>query len=265
MIKVFLLISLVIYTTPVSANEPEKPIQVMVFGTFHFDNPGLDAVNPNVPDVLDAEHQQDIKRVTDALEQFQPDKIAVERLPDQANRLDSLYQAYQEGSHELHRSETQQLGMRLAGRLGHDHLYPVDNNHSPEFNELLEYTMEHEPETAAKFQQWQKSAQKKSDSLQQHLSIYENLKRNNTTDYLNSLEEPYILMKGICADDSYIGAETVSRWYDRNFRIFANLIKIAERGDNVILFIGSGHARILRDLVELSPDLELIDPLDYLE
>lgn len=265
MLKTLLILTLAVNAQALSAKVAEDPIRVMVFGTFHFDNPGLDAVNPDVPDVLDAEHQQDIKRVTAALEQFQPDKIAVERLPDQANRLDSLYRAYREGNHELHRSETQQLGMRLAKRLGHDQVHPVDNKHDVGFNKLLEYTIENEPEVAAEFQQWQQNAQKQADSLQQHLSVYENLKRGNTAGYLHSLEEPYILMKEIGAGDSYIGAETVSRWYDRNFRIFANLNNIAESGDNVILFIGSGHARILRDLVDLSPDLELADPLDYLE
>lgn len=239
--------------------------EVMILGTFHFANPGLDAVNPNVPDVLDAEHQKDIERATDALEQFQPDKIAVEQLPDQAQQLDSLYHAYREGNYELKRSETQQIGMRLAKRLGHDQLHPVDNSHDPRFNELLEYTMEHEPEVATEFQQWQQKAQKRADSLQQHLSIYENIKRVNTTEYLDSLEEPYIMMKGIGAGDSYIGAETVSRWYDRNFRIFVNLTEIADRGDNILLIIGSGHTRIIRNLTELSPNLEFIDPLDYLE
>lgn len=58
----------------------------------------------------------------------------------------------------------------------------------------------------------------------------------------------------------------MARWYQRNFRMFANLFAvIGSPRDRVLLIVGSGHCPILRELVQADPRLELIEPLDYLE
>lgn len=63
--------------------------------------------------------------------------------------------------------------------------------------------------------------------------------------------------------DTYIGAKTVAGWYERNLAIFANLARVARRGERVVI-IGAGHLPIIRDLVAAHPDIELVEAVDYL-
>ena len=246
------------------ANSDES-VEMMILGTYHFDNPGLDAVNPDVPDVLEDEPQNQISAVVDQLAEFSPDKITIERPPDRSSFYDSLMQAYKNGKHELERPEDQQIGMRLAGKLDHSTVYPVDHHMDVPFQQLMEYAAENEPETAARFQRWQEENQQEDNRKQQEMSINELLKEKNTTTYLNKIEEPYHWMKQIGVGDSYIGAETVSKWYDRNFRIFTNIRDVTGPGDRVLVIIGAGHARILRELAQTDSDINFVDPLNYLE
>ncbi|CAN5736884.1 hypothetical protein BH23GEM8_BH23GEM8_22270 [soil metagenome] len=66
------------------------------------------------------------------------------------------------------------------------------------------------------------------------------------------------------AGDGYVGADLVSRWYERNIRIFANLKQITVPGDRILILVGSGHAPILRELISQDPTLVLVDPLEFL-
>jgi hypothetical protein len=54
------------------------PVQVMILGVFHFDNPGLDIANIQVENVLGDKRQAEIRQILDGLERFKPTKIAVE-------------------------------------------------------------------------------------------------------------------------------------------------------------------------------------------
>ena len=38
------------------------------------------------------------------------------------------------------------------------------------------------------------------------------------------------------------GADLLAAWYRRNFHICANLVQLAQPGDRVVVFYGSGHA-----------------------
>ena len=60
------------------SQEPEQPpedwprcdseqVEVMILGTIHLDNPGLDEVNPEVGDVLTPDRQAELQDLTDRL------------------------------------------------------------------------------------------------------------------------------------------------------------------------------------------------------
>lgn len=48
------------------------PIDVMVVGTYHMDNPGLDLANMKVDDVLKPERQKELEALSAALADFRP-------------------------------------------------------------------------------------------------------------------------------------------------------------------------------------------------
>jgi len=49
-------------------------------------------------------------------------------------------------------------------------------------------------------------------------------------------------MTEVGADSGYAGVEPVANLYRRNLRIFANLTRIIEPGDRVVVIYGAGHA-----------------------
>lgn len=65
----------------------------------------------------------------------------------------------------------------------------------------------------------------------------------------------------------YPRADHVSGWwYDRNLRIFANVVSLVEApSERILLVIGVGHVPILRHAALASPEIELIEVRDVLE
>jgi hypothetical protein len=68
------------------------------------------------------------------------------------------------------------------------------------------------------------------------------------------------------AGDKYCGADDLAAyWYDRNLRIFANLLRLVRSPEErIVVIFGAGHLPILRHLAESSPDLRLIEVRDVL-
>ena len=52
--------------------------QVLLVGTFHFDNPGADAVKVKSVDILSADSQNQLKAIVEEIRKFRPTKIFVE-------------------------------------------------------------------------------------------------------------------------------------------------------------------------------------------
>jgi hypothetical protein len=244
-------------------HETEPPVQVLVLGTYHFDNPGLDVVKGDVADVLAPAKQVEIRQVVDALARFRPTRIAVEARPAQSARLDSLYAAYRAGRHALAATEVQQLGFRLAERLGHSRVYPIDQPGDFPFGAVMEYAQKHDTATAGWIQRTMAEIGAEQNRRQQ-LTIAEILRLENDPALIRQGHAHYLTLGRVGAGDTWVGADLVAGWYARNIRIFAALQQIAEPGDRVLVIFGAGHAAILRELIAGDPGLELIEANDYL-
>ena len=71
------LLSLAVVATAVTP-PPPAPVQVMVLGTYHFDNPGRDKVNVRVDDVTSPRRQRELAKLADAVAEFKPTRVMVE-------------------------------------------------------------------------------------------------------------------------------------------------------------------------------------------
>src|SRR5919108_2938915 len=107
--------------------------KIMLLGTFHFHDPGLDAHRPKFTlDVFSERRQREIADVVERLAAFAPTKVAVEPWREYQEDIDGYYQAYLRGEFEqvpdrwlTPANEIFQLGFRLAQRLGHAKVYCV--------------------------------------------------------------------------------------------------------------------------------------------
>lgn len=252
---------------PASAQSPvdaERP-KVLILGTYHFANPGRDMVKVDVEDVLSPTRQAEIQRVVDALERFRPTRIAVEVIPAAAQRMDSLYSAYRSGQYELSRTESEQLGFRLAARLGHAHLYPINVlEEDLPFEAMMEYAQVHDTAFLAFVDQELAREAEKFSRQQKENTIGEILRLRNDPDSLAAEHGIYMRFARVGAGDTYIGADLVAKWYKRNIKIFANLQHITAPGDRVLVIYGTGHAPTLRELVMYDPEMVLVETTTYL-
>jgi len=251
--------------TGVSAAAAADPVaHVLVLGTYHFANPGLDVVQTDVVDVLSAARQAEILSIVETLARFRPTKIAVEHVPAAAPRLDSIYGEYRTGRNELDPDETQQLGFRLAAMLEHPRVYPIDYRGEFPFGAVMEYAALHDPVFVSFFQQEIARITAEANRQQKENTVAEILRLMNDPASLHQDHGAYVRFAQVGARDGYVGAALLSKWYERNIYMFANIREMVEPGDRILVIVGGGHAPILRELITYDPHLLLVDVLDYL-
>ena len=68
-------------------------------------------------------------------------------------------------------------------------------------------------------------------------------------------------------DDSYIGAEYITLFYNRNLKIYSNILNtvLKHKSNKVLLIIGQLHIGVLRDLLTYNPNYKVVNTLDYLD
>ena len=97
----------------------EQPAQVMLFGTFHFKDAGLDLVKNEDFDVLSEESQEYLQGLAGRLQSFKPTRVLLEYSPENDEKINERYRQYLAGEFELPANEIYQLGFRIAKLAGH--------------------------------------------------------------------------------------------------------------------------------------------------
>ncbi|QOC24066.1 hypothetical protein IC757_08180 [Wenzhouxiangella sp. AB-CW3] len=241
-----------------------EPAEVLVLGTFHFHNPGLDAVQFEVPDPLGEKRQAEIAAVVDALADFRPTRVAVEHVPDDEDKLIQRYQNWQADERALGPSETEQLGFRLADRFGHERVWPFDHSATLPFEPLMEYAQSNDPEFVRWFEGSIERRSQEMDRKQQEWSLSRILVHLNCEDVLVDDHAFYLHIARVGAGTTQVGADLLSAWYERNIRMFGNLQAATQPGDRVIVIVGAGHAPILRELIKADAAMTLVEPVEFL-
>ena len=274
LLLVLLLVGSLPPRAPAQTPDEQAPVEVMLIGTVHLDNPGRDVNNPDVPDVLTPEKQRELQALRDSLARFRPTKMAIEIRRRHQSRVDSLYTAFRAGRLDTSfavgdftsvRSEQYQLGFRLADRLGHRRVWAVDHMIPMEIGRVSSFAETHDPALLRYLKGFSEGALTTTiDSLLQHETLgalYRFLNRPSTVEQFRA---PNARMATAVTDSTFVGADVVADYHRRNLRIFANIARVAEPGDRIIAIFGAGHSPYLRPLIQASPRMQFVDPLDYL-
>lgn len=250
--------------------EPAVPAPVskpsfLILGTFHFEGSTSDLMSTSLPNVQSEKRQKEMEAIVEALAHFKPTKIAVE-IQVGSKKVQELYDAYLKGERPLGDGEMDQIGFRLAKRMGHAKIWPVDHRSDMDFDGVMkaadQYGQKHYLEQAMGFgQSYMADLTRRigSDSLS---SVLRHMNEPKGLDEGHGL---YLLLAQIGTVDDPKGAELLAGWYRRNLLIYTNLVRLVESSEErVLLVIGAGHAKLIRDNVSLSPNLRLEEPLSYL-
>ncbi len=265
----------------------KKPT-IMILGSTHLANDGLDAFNTKMDDVRAPKRQREIDQVVEQLKEFKPTKIALERdEKTQGAETQTEYQGYLKGTYELKRNEHDQIGFRLAKQMEHSQLYCVDyridyRKDDPiipfdEFDFALvdyrgfakENNQEHLLPSPSDEGKWTQDEEGRTwIEPEKYISIYDMYIQDNEPEGLREDHQQYMQwIARIGLGDQYPGANWLSHyWYDRNLKIYVNLTRITESADDrILLIIGAGHVYLIQQFLEESGNYIIESPLKYLD
>ena len=246
MTKVYLLLGLLAISTASSAQSNARP-EILVLGTYHMANPGHDIYNMHVDDVQSPKRQQEIAQLIEVLKRFRPTKIAIEAEVG-SKRVTQEYPAYLTGKYALSNNEIDQIGYRLAKELGHRVVYAVDVDGDFPMQRVINYAKANG--RTAKFDsigaRTGARVKAENDFLLSH-TVLETLEYMNSDSMVARSVAEYFAMVPFGEPWEYAGSDLLASWYQRNIRIYRNIVALAESpNDRILVIYGAGHLGWLR-------------------
>ena len=270
-LKPFLLPLLLL--TPAVAQATDDPtVEIMVLGTYHFGNPGLDVNNVQADDVLTPNRQAELAAVAQALLAFRPTKVMVERESDAPDLADAGYTQFTPALLGTSRNETVQIGYRIASLAGLKTVQAIDEQ--PKSGEPDYFPFDKLMETAKRLGQ-SSMIDQANQPIKAWLKAFEAKQKTSTVADLliemNDLSTPagsmdfYYQILHIGDRDVQSGADLNAMWYLRNAKIFSKLMLTSNPGDRVLVIYGGGHGYWLRHFASATPGYRAVDPTPYLK
>ena len=233
------------------------PAKVLMLGSFHFDNPGLDAVKHEVIDVMKAPSQAYLDALADRLAAFKPTVVLLEYNPDNEAKMNERYRNYLAGRYTLERNEIYQIGFRVAKRAGLTSVSSFDERNTPNDGDLWNYMPQHEPERMKQFEQLIADLSAEFQRDHTTLTLQGLLQKLNTPEEDRRNKDLYLLFNPVGAKaKSFNGADSTASWWRRNFRMYANIQLHATPGARILVIGGQGHTAILRDFVSIDSTID---------
>lgn len=247
-----------------------QPVQVMVLGTYHFDNPGRDLHNPRADDVLKPQRQRELEALAKAVLAFKPTKIMVERLGKTRDLHDPHYSRFTPADLLKNRDERVQIGYRIASQLRMPVVYAIDEQPGPgepdyfPFGKLVEWAQANGAKQRVDAVMEKGAAASAEVERLQKQGIAHALHELNRRERAAAEQTVYYELLGFGNTEQQPGADLNAMWYLRNAKIFAKLQSVTRPGDRVLVIYGAGHNYWLRHFAQVAPGYVSIDPTPYL-
>jgi len=269
--KIFNTYIFLLAATTVFAQDPTPAaVQVMILGTYHFGNPGLDLHNMKSENVLTPSRQKELDDIATRLAKFNPTKIAVEARSDRHDFSMQKFADFAPQELTTDPDERTQIAFRLARRLGHKNVYGID-----EQSDTIDYFPFDKVEAYAKAHNRAGALARMHEDVEKTIKAMEAAQKTTPIRLLlAAINEParvqsdhdqfYYGLLGLGDQKEQPGADLNAAWYHRNAKIFAKLTQIVRPGDRVLVVFGSGHSFWLRHLAQNTPGFTLVEPNNYL-
>ena len=166
--------------------------------------------------------------------------------------------------------EVVQVGFRLAERLGHAAVYPIDDDSYLDLNDSLRAIDQRRPEfkrtrdsiiavlqaEATRTNEWMRGT-----TIREHLVRLngdESLHRGNSLGMFGGYLQ-------VGDGSNYGGPQFLAQWYARNFNMAHNLTRLLGPDvKRVLVVVGSGHVPPLRNVLDEAPQFCPVSPLSVL-
>lgn len=257
--KIILLLVLITFNMT-SAQIKKK--QILLIGTFHYSNPGLDVAQLNSFNIMSEKSQKELEIMSDKIKKFGPDKIFVEWEYRKQADLDKFYNKNTDSLFKTNKSEITQLALRTAKKLNHKKLYGMNYYTSFPYDSLMmamekanqKDLMERNKVSTKNFEKTHN--EKISKSSLQEMMLYYNTKKSENENIQWYLE----IANRAGNPDDFSGQSLVANWYKRNLYMYSFIQKLTESTDNkIMVLVGAGHAALIREFIAHDPQFELVE------
>ncbi|MEM6735983.1 MAG: DUF5694 domain-containing protein [Bacteroidota bacterium] len=245
---------------------PNKHKEVLLIGTFHYNNPGADVAKTKSFDILSQDSQNELEQISLRIKEYNPTKIFVEWPYDEQNELDSLYHLYKENKYftkdslsEFYlKNEIFQLAFRTAKANHAEKVYGIDYATSFPFEEVMKDIEEaNQTELLSNIQ----------DGIAKFTVDFDNKIEAGTsltelTNYLNSPEmrkfsnhfhNDLMLLAG--GKDDFSGPLLTSEWFKRNLYMWSLTQKnTMDTDERIMILVGASHAAMFELFIKENDD-----------
>ncbi|MFD2938642.1 DUF5694 domain-containing protein [Flavobacterium notoginsengisoli] len=257
--KIILLLALITFNM---ASAQTKKKQILLVGTFHYANPGLDVAKLNSFDILSEKSQKELEIMSDKIKKFGPDKIFVEWEFNEQVDLDKFYNKNTDSLFKTNKNEITQLALRTAKKLNHKKLYGMNLYTSFRYDSLM-MAMEkaNQQDLLKRNNEWKKKNEKDHNERITKSSLQELMLHYNKKETENKNIQWYLEVANRAGNpDDFTGPSLVSNWYKRNLYMYSLIQKLTETADTkIMILVGAGHAALIREFIEHDPTFELVE------
>ena len=215
---------------------------ILLFGIFHFSEEKIDFSSDTI--------QRQLDDLSYAVSKFSPSAVAVELEKEKYGEKVFLLDV--NWKQEFLREQFN-FGGRIAANSGLKVLHPIDKVFplnadmvNPENMQLIFPRLQY----LQKFDEFD--------------SIKEKCRFINSDRYISHDANMYLDINSQNRNGDYFESKCLSEWYFRNLCIFSNLQSVAKEHDRIVVLYGAGHIPILRDLINMSDSMNLVDINDYI-
>ncbi len=279
--NLLLVLTFLLFSIEISAQQTTKQKEVLLIGTFHFHNPGADLVKTKNFDVLSEQSQNDLDAIADSIKKFSPTKIFVEWDFKESDELNELYSAYVENNYENYigskypkeqhyflLNEIHQLAFRTAKFCDLKKVHSIDVMIGLRFDKLMESIENaNQNELLEKITNRIAELESMDQENREKYSLKELILEINKQDIRDLDLGTYIsLMNPAGIIEDYNGADLVSDWYKRNLQMYSLMQKMTEMDDErVVVILGGSHIAMFKHFIDLDENFKAVELKDIMD
>jgi len=245
------------------AQTQNKKVKIVLLGTFHF-GATTDRSSTKFEDLFSEKRQMELDSLSKKLAKGGIDKIFTEDIVSNQKKQDALFEQFKKNEitdQKILGNEIIQVAFRTA-KLTNAKLVCADFEQELPYDKIEAWEKKHKDDKYPySFFEIEYPFKEKRSKLSETSMIDYYIQINNTYsrqailfDYLH-----YALSYG--TNNEYVGEEFTVSYYDRNLKIFTNILRnIDLKTDNtIVVLFGSSHTAILRQFFENHPYFEIVE------
>lgn len=262
---------------------PIKPIEsvnskeVLLVGTFHYNNPGADVAKTKSFDILNQKSQNELKEISKHIKKYNPTKIFVEWPYNEQKELDSLYQLYTSDNYFENdslsdfylKNEIFQLAFRAAKENDLTTVYGIDYSTSFPFGDVMAaIEQNNQSELKAEIEngisKFTAEFDNKIDSGASLKELTYYLNSAEMRSFSNNFHNNLMLLAG--KPNDFSGPLLTAEWFKRNLYMWSLTQKNTSSSDErIMVLVGASHAAMFELFIKENEDWEIKELQELME